>query len=145
MLEMNQQTRDALIAKKFLIPLPGKDEDGKTVYRREQLKLPNGLTVSLPALPIGEAGSIADKGLGITEDKAIFLGYRGNGARAKRLVSGGTFGTQIKAEACYSPGRTACVNASKSSRLVRITTSRISRFSSPWRSLSSWALIYVRD
>lgn len=74
-LEMSQQTRNSLIARKILIPLPGKDEDGNAVYRIEQLKLPNGLTVSLPALPISEPGSIADKGIGITEDKAIFLGY----------------------------------------------------------------------
>ena len=45
------------------------------MYRVEQLQLPNGLSLPLPALTVRKPGSLADKGVGVVEDKTIFLGY----------------------------------------------------------------------
>jgi hypothetical protein len=76
LLEMNDAMRDSMIKEGSLLPLPGKDEDGNAVYCVKDMKLAPGVHVSLPAMTIHQTGSLADKGTGITEPAAIFLGYQ---------------------------------------------------------------------
>ncbi len=75
-LEMNDTLRESLVRAGNLVPLPGKDEDGSVVYRVIDLQLTPGVHISLPAMTIHPVGSPADKGLGITEPAAIYLGFQ---------------------------------------------------------------------
>ena len=75
-LEMNDSLRKSLVKAGILTPLPGKDEDGSVVYRVKDLELTPGIHINLPAMTIAPPGSLSDKGIGITEQAVIHLGFQ---------------------------------------------------------------------
>ena len=75
-LEMDDNQRDSMIKDGGLLPLPEKDDDGNTLYRIKDVEVVPGVHVSLPGVTVRHVGSIADKGIGITEPAAIYLGYQ---------------------------------------------------------------------
>ena len=75
-LEMDDNQRDSMIKEGSLLPLPEKDDDRNALYRVKDLEIVPGLHVSLPGVTVRHVGSIADKGIGITEPAAIYLGYQ---------------------------------------------------------------------
>ena len=75
-LEMNDTLRDSLIQAGTLMPLSGRDEDGNMVYRVTDLELAPGVHISLPAMTIQPSASPSDKGIGITEQTVIHLGFQ---------------------------------------------------------------------
>ena len=74
-LEMDDKQRDSMIKEGSLLPLAEKDDDGNTLYHVKDLEVVPGVHVSLPGMTVRHVGSIADKGIGITEPAAIYLGY----------------------------------------------------------------------
>ena len=75
-LEMDDNQRDSMIKEGSLLPLSEKDDDGNALYRVKDLQVAPGVHVSLPGVTVRHVGSIADKGIGITETAAIYLGYQ---------------------------------------------------------------------
>lgn len=74
-LEMDDTQLDSMIKAGDLQPLAEKDDDGDQLYRVNDLEIVPGVHVSLPGIGVRHIGSIADKGIGITEPAAIYLGY----------------------------------------------------------------------
>ena len=74
-LEMEDHQRDSMLKEGSLVPLPQKNDDGNTLYRVKDLEVAPGVHVSLPGMIVSHVGSVADKGIGITEPAAIHLGY----------------------------------------------------------------------
>jgi hypothetical protein len=74
-LEMDDDQRDSMIKEGSLIALSEKDDDGNALYRVRDLEVYPGVHVSLPGVTLRHVGSIPDKGIGITEPAAIYLGY----------------------------------------------------------------------
>ena len=72
---MDDDQRDSMIKEGSLKALSEKDDDGNALYRVKDLEAYPGVHVSLPGLTVRHVGSIPDKGIGITEPAAIYLGY----------------------------------------------------------------------
>ena len=74
--EMSEERLSEMVRSRALIPLPEPDDDGKILYRVKGLTLKGGFHVDLPAMDVFAPMSIADKGIGVTEPAAIYLGYQ---------------------------------------------------------------------
>ena len=75
-MEMSDSRRSSLIAANAIVALPSRSSDGEVVYRVEDLEVAFGVHIPLPAITIRTVGSPADKGIGITEDAVVYLGFQ---------------------------------------------------------------------